>query len=261
MNNLTRCIVDDKNGCIKKVYYKPDIWDLEFRTTIEARNLALQRGNFYVPIILDSDSSNLSITFEYIPNLIPIISLLTDPSNRKLLFKIMIQVGETLSVIHSNLTVPGSIKPIPINIPCKSKEAFLHGDYNLMNIQLDVMRNRLVVLDWSFTPIVYPPGNRGPIFWDISWMLNSIFSSQPLLKNDFSFRSQLAKKLLRSYSDSSMIKLDYFDLSNYCKQLFLIFMKKAKERKGIKYLVGLPNRYGLYRFANMIAKKGWQIGE
>ena len=261
MNKFTRCIVDDKNGCLKKVYNKPDIWDLELRTTIEARKVALQRDNFYVPSILDSDPSNLSITFEYIPNLLPINNLLSNPSNRRLLFSIMIQAGEILSVIHSNLTVPGSIKPIPINIPCKSKEAFLHGDYNLMNMQLDMIKGCLVVLDWSFTPIVYPPGNRGPIFWDISWMLNSIFSSRPLLKNDFSFRSQLAKKFLRSYSDSAMIRLDYSDLSNYCKQLFLIFMKKAKERHGIKYLVGLPNRYGLHRFANMMDKKGGQIGE
>jgi len=257
LNNLTRGIVDDENECVKKVYSKPDIWDLELRTTIEARKLALQRDNFYVPKVLDLDSSNLSITFEYIPNLSPIISLVSDPSNRELIFQIMSQIGEILNVIHSNLTVPGTTKPIPINIPCKSKEAFLHGDYNLMNIQFDVIRKRLVVLDWSLTPIVYPPGNWGPIFWDISWMLNSIFSSPPLIKNDFSFRSQLAKLFLQSYSNSSKIQMDNLDLSNYCKQLFLIFMKKARERQGIRYLVGVPNRYGLHRFANIIEKKGW----
>lgn len=253
LGSHTKLSIHPEKGLIKKSILEKDDFELELKTTLAARKVATESGLFYVPKILDVDFKDNSIVFEYLPSLIPLSVFLYTPSKSTLL-RYVEQAGTILSTIHSFLNVDDTKVFIPIKFSGGSPLSFLHGDYTLNNVQLDCSCGKIVILDWALTPLVRPPGNWGPVYWDISWMLNSIFISSPYLDANFNERKLLADCFIRSYQQRSSFNLDCKELSSYCDDVFWRYLQISwKEKRFFLFLLQLRNRYGLKRYAKHLS--------
>src|SRR5690606_3447657 len=71
---------------------------------------------------------------------------------------------------------------------------------NLENVQYDAIKDRLVVIDWSLSPLVISGrGTFGPIEWDVSWFIRSIFMTRPYHGLDLRLRRRAADLFLLTY--------------------------------------------------------------
>lgn len=248
----------------KKIVTKqglPDSTGMEAKMTRKAYELSRNCKTFRVPQVISYDSFTGELELELIENIKPIYTLL--PGSNDMLKKIVSTAGECLALVHSELSFE---KKDIIRIPGEldidddgKNDVFFHGDFNLSNVQYDFRDNSLVILDWSLTPLFGVSANYGPRYWDIAWMVNALFAFRPYkFFSRCNERRVLADIFLKSYFKSSKCEIDSELLSQYMHRVYLIFLKKAKQRlKWHKYLLQKNNRkqYGDYAKSLTVAMK------
>ncbi|KPL77317.1 hypothetical protein ADN00_09320 [Ornatilinea apprima] len=228
---------------------------LEIASSISAYSLAKRSGLFSVPEVLEFDLEANEIVFEYIQNISPVGSLLHHLGDEKLA-EIFFRVGQILRYIHLSLEPDCGRYLIPKSIDFEGWKTFLHGDFNLINVQYDLLRDHIVILDWSLTPLLKKSANWGTHFWDIAWMINSIFCSPPYLTNDYLYRKMLAESFLLGYQQNSSNVIDKKAFSLYCQNVFELFLKKFQQRTDFLHqIVQLPNRFMFEKFSLSLGKE------
>jgi hypothetical protein len=188
-------ILEQSNQVIK--HTKPEIAALEFSLAQSAIRLT-KNGNFNTPAILSADLERGIIVYEYINGIKPLFDFRDDS---ELFTSLVKRAADALVYIHHELKTDSCI---PIEFPKIDEgvpvpRAFLHGDFNLENVQYDEKNDRIFILDWSLTPLLKEKrGNYGAVFWDACWFIRSIFFTPPYLFN-YNSRRDAAIAFLKSY--------------------------------------------------------------
>jgi hypothetical protein len=227
--------------------------ELEALMTARAYTVSRKHENFRVPKVLSFDASHGILETELIPDISPLKSLL---DKKVALTELLEKTAEAISIIHEEVTLE---KNEIFYLPKKFMDngclnAAIHGDFTLRNVQYDVTKRIPVLIDWSFCPKYLLRANYGSRFFDLAFMVNSIFVSPPY---NYIFqhkeRWEIAFSFVESYFRSSK---SYIEVKNFKKYLQKIsrllynqskidssFFKKIKERK---------NRITFIKFADSL---------
>jgi hypothetical protein len=231
-------LVDQEHGSVIK-YIPPLKFENEVLANKSAYLLGEKSGLFYVPRILEENREQSWIKFEYIPGLTPLVDFLRSGDAR--LSELLKKNGEILSFVHDNLHL-GKIDPIPDWFDCEGRHVFLHGDFNLINTQYDIQNRRIVILDWSLSPIMGTSGNWGVYYFDVAWMINTIFVFPPYMKFDYKYRKDLSDVFLKSYLLSSNNQFDPGKFKKLGKSLLVHLRKSVFKAYGVRLLRQVVNR-------------------
>ncbi len=241
---LCDVMIDFKHRVVTK-QGPSDIIALEERMTKEAYKLSCRCKEFIVPKVLSYDPSDCKIELEFIDNLVPVYKFLSDNSRMK---KIAAKLGKSLAIIHNELSLDSEyIVRLPSSldiVDSRESDAFLHGDFNPSNVQINMNDDSLVILDWSLTPLICTQSNYGPRYWDVTWMINGLFVFEPYkIISNYNQRKQFADVFLENYLNLTNYKLDFNDLTKYISRVYKIFLQKAK------------NRYNWYQFLRQVGAR------
>jgi hypothetical protein len=246
-----RCIVDKDRRILKK-YISLESFEYELSASSAAYSVAKASGLFYVPKILEYNSEELWVDFEYLPALIPLGQYVY--SRNPQLLVLMEQAGVILSIIHKTLHL-NKKKTLPGILNCDGQQVFIHGDFNLTNVQYDLFSKKIVVIDWALTPRANMVCNWGSPYFDIAWMVNSLFYDLPWLRFDYQFRTHLAKIFLESYKKSSIYTFSNDHLRNLGKKIYWLMLKTdLKQDRLIDFLLQIYNRNSLLYFLISLKK-------
>lgn len=190
-------ILKDEGRVVKKT--RPDTAALEVELSQAAYNISQRSGRFITPRIIDSDVRQGIIVYEYLSGIRPLFELKQTPDK----FKILVgRAANCLRDIHRMVRISdlSSIRFPEVPPDISDRKSFLHGDFNLENVQYDERNDRLVILDWSLTPLLESGrGNYGPVEWDVAWFLRSLFLTRPYHIRDLSLRRAAATLFVQAY--------------------------------------------------------------
>ncbi|MCF7906880.1 hypothetical protein K9K85_01190 [Patescibacteria group bacterium] len=256
---MTNKSIDIKNKIIVKTGLPKEI-SLEGIKTEKAYQLSRECGMFKIPktILIDKEKGILITT--YIKNIKPLSNLLNSKQGE--MEKLIKMAGRSLGVIHKNLTLSSKNAIEFSNFFDTDKEdpcAFLHGDFNLNNLQYDLSYN-LIILDWDITPVVGQGINHGPIYWDIFCFVNAIFVSPPY-SNIFSKRRHYLKRkkmadlFISSYEQNSKTKLKKSSIKKYADMINSIFSNQSRSKHKLHYhLLEESNRENFKKYFTELTK-------
>jgi tRNA A-37 threonylcarbamoyl transferase component Bud32 len=251
----TNIWIDREHGFITK-YILPHKFEDEFLASKAGQTIGEASGLFYSPKIFEYNRDQSWIKFEFIPGLTALGNFLSSKDVQ--LFELLKKAGLILGFIHDNLYLE-KINPIPKWFDCEGRHVFLHGDFNLSNIQYDHQNNRIVIIDWSLSPRIRETGNWGVCYFDVVWMINSIFTFPPYMKFDYEYRKDLADAFFESYLQSSGNKLDTHKFNRLGKKLYFYNLKSGINEYGLKFVKQILNRSYLPYYLDHLAgskKKG-----
>jgi len=244
-------IIDLKNNTFLKRVSTDNIL-LEIESSTFAYHVSQKTNLFKVPNILDYNKKEGWIKFEFINNIHPLKDVL---HNHNELVELIPKIGKCLAFIHNNFQLNEKVElPLEINLPDqKNSFVFLHGDFNLNNVQYRVCDKEIFIIDWALTPLFPKSANWGTFYWDICWMINSIIAEYPLNFYRNKYREQLAILFIINYMKHSTLKIEKEILGNYLYRLSNIFKNKSKSRyHWSKYLSQWKNRDNLRIFSKKI---------
>jgi hypothetical protein len=192
-------ILKEKNQVIKET--TPEVAFLESTLSKAAYALSQEVSNFKTPSILESDLAKGTIVYEYCHRIRPLFAFRSDHG---LFLQLVTRAAHALFSIHCSLKAETRV---PIEFPNISDglddhKAFLHGDFNLENVQYDQENDQIIIIDWSLTPLFKKGrGNYGAIHWDVCWFIRSIFFTPPHFGLDYSRRREASMRFLTTYFD------------------------------------------------------------
>lgn len=187
----------EEDGCFIKIQH-PSYAGVEFVKTQAAQLVAGESGIFRVPTILDYIPEQGRLVFERIPGLLSIqeaFCIFDDP------LELASQVGRSLAYIHEYLRLPVEfIKDIPACwTNAYTHQAFLHGDFNITNVRVEVSCRKLVILDWAFTDVWGGEGTYGSTGFDVLWFVHTLFYANSFRWHKIANLSAVASMFLESY--------------------------------------------------------------
>jgi len=198
--------------------------ELEVKMTKHACELSKTSGLFHVPHVLDYNCQEGWILFEYVPNIQPLYKFIVD---QPLMSELSARLGKSIAFIHNNLKLSENearVLPDDLNKPDRSDgKAFIHGDFNLVNVQYNKEHDQLVILDWSFTTLIDQTCNWGGIFWDLGWMTQSIITVPPFYFFRNSFRMEITELFLEHYRKNSNFDFDPDEFKDYMECIYDTF--------------------------------------
>jgi len=153
----------------------PELLRIEAAKTRRAIDVGDESGTFYVPRLYESEPDQGVLVFERIQAYQPLASLFLNQDPR--LPDLLLRAGEALAVVHQRLQLPSELKAaLPACwVPPQARSCFLHGDFTVWNVGVDVATNRLVVLDWEAPWFVAPRATFGPPEFDLVWFMIGLF--------------------------------------------------------------------------------------
>jgi serine/threonine protein kinase len=217
----------------------PSYMALEIKMTERAREIGEIHHYFRVPKIINYDIQLGYIEFEYIPQIQPLKFLLHD---KKEIITLIKDVGKCLAFIHNQLILEkDDIFPLPQEIDMPNElhnSAFIHGDFNLDNVQFDKTTNQLVILDWSLSPYWGQTANWGSVYWDILKMIGSIIAGPPhSILPERTFRETVADFFLKNYLSHSLYEFNITKFSIYSTKVRRVDQMKIKKQvKWFRYV-------------------------
>ena len=227
----------------------PELARIEAEKTQRAREIADSCGLFRVPKIIAYDESLGQIKFELLHNLRVLRDVINSGSTYK---SIMHQCGQTLSIIHKELTLPDDMKSyLPHEYCLSGSEVFLHGDFCLGNICLGENDSEIVILDWQTTEKFGGKITYGTRYFDLMWFVYSLFY-RPFNRQRYKIRtpaSLMAREFIYGYAQTLN--------SVYCHREFVEYMAKflantlEKRKRGFHFkrrLLLLPSHMKLRKF-------------
>lgn len=216
----------------------PELMSVEVEKTRKAHEIGKACGLFRVPEVLDYESDTGIAKLERIDSMQSIRSVLSHGKNCD---DLMARVGKALATIHNELKLSSDMVielPSVWEGPEKTK-VFIHGDFNVMNVNYDVNNNELVILDWQMTKVWEGRATSGTLFFDVFVFIHTMFTMffQPFYKIDFgSPVPHWATIFIRNYINISKYLYDECSFHSYL-------------RNGIKNVTrSNKNRLSWYRF-------------
>ncbi len=239
--------IDDKLQTITKPV--PAVrFEMELAMSREAHRISALQHRFTVPQIIRSNPEEGTISLEYYPNLRSIRSFLDDS---EIMPRLVRMAAESLAYVHANLSPEKKIGlPPELDLPERPETGvFLHGDYTIENVQVDNALEKLVILDWSLTPLVNCAANWGTFYWDLGWMVKSILVMPPFRCFRNREREGLADIFIQNYMRASGHKLEPAIFGPYLQRIHRIFSAKARKYLGWRYLRQWRNYENMRRYS------------
>lgn len=226
---------------------------LEALMTNKAYAISRKHEIFCVPRVLSFDSSLGILDTELIPDISPLKPLLYDKLS---LVALLEKTAEAIFIIHDNIVLDkNEIFYLPhyfMDDDCP--ETAIHGDFTLRNVQYDVKKRIPVLIDWSFCPKYNMLANYGSRYFDLAFMVNSIFSSPPY---DFIFsnkhRHEIAMLFVKSYFRHMQSTIEYGKFKKYIRKVSRFLYTQAKIDSGLlKTIKERKNRLNFIEFADSL---------
>jgi len=98
---------------------------------------------------------------------------------------------------------------------------FIHGDFNIMNVNYDVKNNELVILDWQMTKVWGEKATLGTQFFDIMWLIQTLFHYNLFRPNYW------ANSFLQGYNLSSTNEVLFRSYMQKCIKNFEVHSKNS----------------------------------
>lgn len=171
----------------------------ESQMALQVRDFLQQRHTAYVPDVLNVDAARGFIDFEEIHNAVPLAECVHDTDKRGIAFKL---AASFLADFHTNFSAPEIVRSKVLDGLNDSPQSFLHGDFTVDNVLYRLDQGDIAVVDWSTAPWVHEAANFGPTYWDVCWMVLSIFALHPF-KLGGAGRREAARLFLESYCSAS----------------------------------------------------------
>lgn len=229
--------IDESAGTFEKFYSSGDLKDVVLKLkSIEA--IAAQSTWFKIPRVLSIDYSEKKIIQEFIPGLVPIRLLIDKPS---LLKRLLFKVGNGLAEVHKELTMDSVEKillPPTLNQFTKYN-AFLHLDFNTINVQYNEDTDVIYFLDWEITPILGGMINYGSIYYDLIHMVYQLYLNEPYIRTKSKMKDSLVNSFIEGYESyyGPLDKTEFYTFGTAYLKLFREFDKKEYW----KYLIKCNN--------------------
>jgi len=224
---------------------------IEIEKSIKAYDIGVKSGLFYVPKVLDYNTSKGLAVFERINNLHPVIDHLKD---RKKFFEVVELAGRAISVVHEELTLPINMTiELPAEFKLHGQEVYFHGDFNGRNVCSIQGKTSLVILDWQMTSMHGGEATYGTRYFDLAWFIN-YFIWKPSLKSLLIGQIKKATDIFltayfkntKSLTDTEEflcylhnflnIKIYLWERKGYVDWNNMIFLRKAFAKSLFKYL-------------------------
>lgn len=153
--------------------------EIELAKTKQAIQIGDKTGLFYVPRVIDFRPQEGVLEFERIEGLCDFQEMIIRNDNRR--YGFLEKLGQGLAITHETITLASGMKK---NLPdewmrLSEDYVFLHGDLSAYNICYQEQTERLVVLDWSTSPLLGGSFTYGPRTFDLAWFIYSIFFHLP----------------------------------------------------------------------------------
>lgn len=229
------------------------ILELEALMTHKAYEVSQKHANFRVPKVFSFNASLGILEMEYIPDISPLRFMLYEKAS---LTDFLQKTAQAIFIIHENVCLENEeIVFLPndfMDDACLNTA--IHGDFTLDNVQYDVNNGTIVLIDWSFCPKFHIPANYGSRFFDLAFMVNSIFSSPPY---SFIFcqkeRFSPALKFIDSYFKLTNSSCDYHEFKKYLQKFSRFLYKQSKNGTKItKIIKERNNRLSFIKFADFL---------
>lgn len=185
----------------------PELMSVEVEKTRKAHEIGKASGLFRVPEVLDYDPVTGIAKLERINNIQSIRYIL---SHGKDCDDLIAHIGKALATIHNELKLPSDmvIELPPAWKGSEKTRVFIHGDFNIMNVNYDVNNDKLIILDWQMTKVWGGRATLGTQFFDVTWFIHTMFF-QPFYKIGFARPvAHWATIFLREYINSSKYLYD-----------------------------------------------------
>ncbi|MEE9437595.1 MAG: hypothetical protein V3V14_01265 [Saprospiraceae bacterium] len=211
-------------------------------TQIGAQLSKDSKGLFLGPKPISFDNNTSKITFEFIPDMLPLFAL--DTKDKELEKKVAL-AGRALAYIHTNghKYIEEKVH-LFFDFDSDNKfNGFFHGDFNLQNVQY--LKDDIYIIDWSLSPLLDNTANYGCVFHDVQWFIASIFT----LKNSKKIFNTKARIIADIFLDNY---LQNYNCSILDIKKFVTSSRKNKLVFGVKYsfLNGLKIKLQRFNFYN-----------
>jgi tRNA A-37 threonylcarbamoyl transferase component Bud32 len=207
-----------------------------------AYTLSVESNLFCVPPILAKDESLGTINIAFIPGLVSLKDYLADTGCGT---EMLVCVGRSLGLLHRKLhVIPDYVVEAPI--PWRGQpdeQTLIHGDFNAINLCVDSVSGRLVILDWQSSPALPFWCTSATRYLDIAQFIRSLLLQQHSLLAGSRFFSKRVLSFREGYEQAAGIKLDKNKLAFYIEAYSRLAERKQWSAK--KYLSWTQSRIGL----------------
>lgn len=227
--------------------------ELEALMTNKAHAVSRNYENFRVPKVFSFDGSLGILEMEFIPDISPLKNLVYEKVD---FLDLLSKTAEAIFTIHEKLFLENhEIFYLPSKFMDRaSVNSAIHGDFTLDNVQYDIIKKIPVLIDWSFCPKFNVPANYGSWFFDLAFMINSIFSSPPY---SYIFCSKekymIGMCFIESYFKLGKSFYEYKKFKHYLQKVSRLFYQKSKnESRLVKKFRERKNRISFIKFADSL---------
>ncbi len=221
----------------------PDLMRIEVEKHCRAFEIAKNCDLFRVPEILDYDDAKGIAVFERLQKIHPVYTVLDGSVECQ---SLMENIGRSLAVIHRDLTLPDEMTiALPPEFASRGTEAFLHGDFNGVNVCVGSHLPRIAILDWQMTGIHGGKATYGSRYFDIMWFINYMLWAPTM---PFLFRDPVtpaARAFLESYFKEADIPPFPDTFVSYARQFFAVKFTSRLKYKGWRRRCLLPRSQAL----------------
>jgi hypothetical protein len=216
---------------------EPALGRIECEKTRRARKIGEKSGLFLVPRIRSFDEERGVITFDRVTGAEPLKAILTAGRHPAGLLR---RVGQSLGTIHDRLTLPDDaiIELPPAWRDADAPDVFIHGDFNVVNVQYVASDDTLVVLDWAATDTISENATRGPAYFDAAWFIHTMVFRKAFGADLIPDPLPKAEEFLAGYE--TVRPLDRRGFGRYLERTWANVSRRHREKKGAM-------RFALYR--------------
>lgn len=173
-----------------------------------------------VPQLIGSDDDNYTLIFQFIEGLNPIRNYLLDEK----MSNIIERVAKGIAVFHKTLKLNLEFQtklPAPFD-NYKDDCAYLHLDFNLVNVQYNEDEDKIYFVDWEMSPLLGGKSNYGTIYYDLAYFVYQIYNSPPYIFTSSSKKDVLVDRFLKAYQEVYG-SLDFNEFASFCESYYSVF--------------------------------------
>ncbi len=232
----------------------PELMRVEVEKTRRAFKISKDCGLFIVPEVLDYDETKGVAVFERLHGIEPIHDCVSWGEEYNTLAG---QLGQSLAVIHRNLTLPSDmIVPLPAGLNLPGNDVYIHGDFSVYNLCVRKKTTNIAILDWQMTAVFGGQATFGTRYFDIMFFISNLFN-RPTIR--YLFSNPVLPVVLRfidAYFQEACYEYDSDEFSLYAKNFFSLMKIQLKEhRLGRRRLILMPRSNVMIReFIQLIPK-------
>lgn len=215
----------------------PTLGRIEYEKTRRARQIGDESGLFAVPRIRSFDEERGVIVFERILGSESIKAVLAAGRHPA---ELLDRLGRSLATVHERLALPDEaiIELPPAWRDADAPDAFIHGDFNVINVQYVASDDTLVLLDWATSDTISETATYGPVYFDLAVFVHTMMFRRVFGGEVIREPIPKAEQFLAGYE--AACSFDRRRFGRYLERTWANVSKRHRERKG-------AIRYALYR--------------